>query len=38
MKNEQNGINLDTAADGVHPNMKGFKMMEEIVEKALITK
>jgi lysophospholipase L1-like esterase len=38
MKNEQNGMNPEIAADGVHPTMKGFKMMEEIVEKALMTK
>ena len=38
MKNEQNGMNPDIAADGVHPTMKGFKIMEEMIEKEIITK
>jgi lysophospholipase L1-like esterase len=38
MKNEQNGMNSEIAADGVHPTLKGYKMMEEMVEKVLITK
>jgi acetyl esterase/lipase/lysophospholipase L1-like esterase len=35
MKNEQNGMNIDLAADGVHPTMKGFKIMEDLVTKTL---
>ena len=38
MKNEQNGMNLDIAADGVHPTLKGYKMMEAMIEKIIITK
>ena len=37
MKNEQNGMNPDLAADGVHPTMKGFKIMEDLVVKTLET-
>jgi lysophospholipase L1-like esterase len=35
MKNEQNGMNPDIAEDGVHPTMKGYKMMENLVQQAL---
>ncbi len=35
MKNEENGMNADLAADGVHPTLKGYKIMEDLVEKAL---
>jgi acetyl esterase/lipase/lysophospholipase L1-like esterase len=38
LKNEQNGMNSEIAADGVHPTLKGYKMMEEMFEKVLITK
>jgi acetyl esterase/lipase/lysophospholipase L1-like esterase len=37
MKNEQNGMNPDLAADGVHPTMKGYKIMEDLVGKVLAT-
>jgi acetyl esterase/lipase/lysophospholipase L1-like esterase len=36
MKNEQNGMNPDIAEDGVHPNLKGYKMMETLAEQALL--
>ncbi len=35
MKNEQNGMNPDLAADGVHPTPKGYKLMEGLVQKAI---
>jgi lysophospholipase L1-like esterase len=37
MKNEQNGMNSDLATDGVHPTMKGYKIMEDLAEKLLIS-
>jgi lysophospholipase L1-like esterase/dienelactone hydrolase len=35
MKNEKNGMNSDMAEDGVHPTMKGFKIMETLVGEAI---
>ncbi len=35
LKNEQNGMNPDIAPDGVHPSMKGYKIMEEMVTNTL---
>ena len=35
LKNEQNGMNTDNAPDGVHPTMKAYKIMEELVQKTL---
>jgi lysophospholipase L1-like esterase/acetyl esterase/lipase len=37
MKNEQNGMNPDMAPDGVHPTLKGYKIMEEMVMKVIET-
>jgi lysophospholipase L1-like esterase/acetyl esterase/lipase len=35
LKNEQNGMNTDIAEDGVHPTLKGYKIMESLAEKAI---
>jgi hypothetical protein len=35
MKNDKNGMNPDLAEDGVHPTMKGFKIMETLVGEAI---
>lgn len=35
MKNEQNGMDSDIAADGVHPSLKGYVIMEELILTAL---
>ncbi len=35
MKNEKNGMNPDLAEDGVHPTLKGYKVMEGLVEEAI---
>jgi lysophospholipase L1-like esterase/dienelactone hydrolase len=35
MKNDKNGMNPDLAEDGVHPTMKGFKIMETLAEEAI---
>jgi lysophospholipase L1-like esterase/dienelactone hydrolase len=35
MKNAKNGMDEDLAADGVHPTLKGYKIMEALVEKTL---
>jgi lysophospholipase L1-like esterase/dienelactone hydrolase len=35
MKNDKNGMNPDLAEDGVHPTMKGYKIMEALVEEAI---
>jgi len=35
MKNEQNGMDVDIAKDGVHPTMKGFEIMKELVNKTI---
>jgi lysophospholipase L1-like esterase len=35
MKNTENGLSPDLAEDGVHPTMKGYKMMEILVLKAI---
>lgn len=35
MRNENDGLPEEYAPDGVHPSMAGFKIMEEIVLKAL---
>ena len=35
MKNDKNGMNPDLAEDGVHPTMKGYKIMEGLVEQAI---
>ena len=35
MKNDQNGMDPDIAADGVHPTDKGYKIMGKLVLKAL---
>ena len=36
MKNDKNGMNPDLAEDGVHPTMKGFKIMEALVEQTIV--
>lgn len=35
MKNEQNGLSADLAADGVHPTKEGYSIMEELLLKAI---
>jgi lysophospholipase L1-like esterase/acetyl esterase/lipase len=35
MKNDKNGMNPDLAEDGVHPTLKGYKIMEGLVEQAI---
>lgn len=35
LKNEQNGMNPDLAEDGVHPTLKGYKIMEDLVLKTI---
>jgi lysophospholipase L1-like esterase/dienelactone hydrolase len=35
MKNDKNGMNPDLAEDGVHPTMKGYKIMETLAKKAI---
>ena len=35
MKNDKNGMNADLAEDGVHPTMKGYKIMEALVDEAI---
>ncbi len=35
MKNDQNGLSPDLAADGVHPTMKGYKIMEALADEAI---
>jgi lysophospholipase L1-like esterase/dienelactone hydrolase len=36
MKNDKNGMNPDIAEDGVHPTMKGYKVMETLAEQAIV--
>jgi lysophospholipase L1-like esterase len=35
MKDERNGLPKTLSADGVHPNLAGYKIMEPLVEKAI---
>ena len=35
MKNAENGMSPDLAADGVHPTPAGYKIMESLLTKAL---
>lgn len=35
MKNEKNGMNPDLAEDGVHPTLKGYKIMEILAQQAI---
>lgn len=35
MKNDQNGMDPDLAEDGVHPTLKGYKLMEELAKKTV---
>lgn len=35
MKDERNGLPKSLSADGVHPNLDGYKIMEPLVEKAI---
>jgi lysophospholipase L1-like esterase/dienelactone hydrolase len=35
MKNDKNGMNPDLAEDGVHPTLKGYKIMETLAEEAI---
>jgi lysophospholipase L1-like esterase len=36
MKNARNGMDEDLAADGVHPTLKGYKIMEDLAQKLII--
>ena len=35
LKNDQNGMDADNAADGVHPTMKAFQIMEDLAKQAI---
>ena len=35
MSDEKKGMKAEYSADGVHPNLKGYKIMDELVEKAI---
>ncbi len=35
MKNDKNGMDSDLAEDGVHPTMKGYKIMESLINEAI---
>ncbi len=35
MKNEQNGMDVDIAKDGVHPTRKGYDIMEKLAMKSI---
>jgi acetyl esterase/lipase/lysophospholipase L1-like esterase len=35
MKDERNGLRKELSDDGVHPNLKGYKIMEPLAEKAI---
>ncbi len=35
MKNDKNGMNPDLAEDGVHPTLKGYKIMETLAGQAI---
>ena len=37
MKNSSNGMKRQLADDGIHPNSKGYQIMEEILKKEIIT-
>tara|TARA_Y100000385_G_C13059454_1_gene623617 strand:+ start:1045 stop:1731 length:687 start_codon:yes stop_codon:yes gene_type:complete len=37
MKNSSNGMKKELADDGIHPNSKGYQIMEEILKKEIIT-
>ncbi|MDX2247509.1 MAG: GDSL-type esterase/lipase family protein [Bacteroidia bacterium] len=36
MKNEKNGMDPDIAEDGVHPTLKGYKIMEDLAQKTIL--
>ncbi|MCK0131025.1 SGNH/GDSL hydrolase family protein [Flavobacteriaceae bacterium F08102] len=36
MVDEKNGLRKSLANDGIHPNLKGYKIMEPLVKKALL--
>jgi lysophospholipase L1-like esterase len=35
MADERNGLKSEYSSDGVHPNLKGYKIMDALVEKAI---
>jgi lysophospholipase L1-like esterase len=35
MKDERNGLPTRLSADGIHPNLSGYKIMEPLAEKAI---
>jgi len=35
LRDEKNGMKAEYSSDGVHPNLKGYKVMDELVEKAI---
>jgi lysophospholipase L1-like esterase len=37
MKDERNGLRLEFGEDGVHPNVSGYLIMEQLVEQAIAT-
>ena len=36
MADERNGLKSEYSSDGVHPNLKGYKIMDALVEKAIL--
>ena len=36
MADERNGLKAEYSSDGVHPNLKGYKIMDALVEKAIL--
>jgi lysophospholipase L1-like esterase len=35
MRDEKNGLKAEYSPDGVHPNLNGYKVMDDLVEKAI---
>jgi len=35
MADEKNGLKAEYSPDGVHPNLKGYKVMDDLIEKAI---
>jgi lysophospholipase L1-like esterase len=36
MVDERKGLKVEYSSDGVHPNLKGYKVMDELVEKVIL--
>jgi lysophospholipase L1-like esterase len=35
MADDRNGLKAEYSLDGVHPNLKGYKVMDELIEKTI---